>query len=400
VDEATEAAEPTSPPLYVPTGVRRGAPVMLAWLNRSYGGDDDVRTELWADPALTRSLEALVREHAETHGVRARDAIKALDDAIRAEPSLRPAFRAKLLSATATLREEQALTAKLGQHGSFDGLDHHEVWQLFAPGRGVAGRDKWDREARSQGSMAGMMRAFGRMFEAHLRELPITAESLLAMQKDATQGTYATPLALDEGARVRQGFRDGKPATVTLARGKMTTEAGLAELAQASRRDGWFTLGEDADGNSRLDFAAKDAGAIRARAQAILAGYVDEIGRAGGESEKRLAIARATQGLCRLEPFEDGNTRTLLFLLMNRLLLDARLLPAILLEPKAAIGFSLEELADDIRLGQIVFHGAKGLVELEEAARSNLDNPEFAEDSELPESEKVPHGLFGVGLRI
>ena len=56
----------------------------------------------------------------------------------------------------------------------------------------------------------------------------------------------------------------------------------------------------------------------------------------------------------------DGNTRTVVFTAMNRMLLENDLPPAILPEPKAAAGFSRVEFANEILKGQLAFAGLTG----------------------------------------
>jgi len=70
-------------------------------------------------------------------------------------------------------------------------------------------------------------------------------------------------------------------------------------------------------------------------------------------------IADTAQKLYRSHLFDDGNTRTMLFSVMNRMLLDNGLSPTILHEPKTAGGFSLDEFIGQIREGQERFQQLK-----------------------------------------
>lgn len=89
------------------------------------------------------------------------------------------------------------------------------------------------------------------------------------------------------------------------------------------------------------------------------------------EQEKLLAIARLVQDLDQLHPFYDGNIRVFGILLLNRLLIDLDLSPTCLEDPNCLDCLSLEEIVNEIKIGQEHFASLKK-VELDQT-RSGLD---------------------------
>jgi Fic/DOC family len=290
-----------------------------------------------------------VRERVEEQGVSVPVAVKDLNDAIKADEGLQPAFASKLLALTAAVREETILAGKLDQHDALSGIAEKDLWRLVAPAKGQADDDKWLADSVNQGSLAGMLRGFGHMIEAQEQGEPITTESLAELHGDMTAGTFKMGIDIDEDSmRFPQGLRDGEGTDLGLDGGGVVTDAGRAELRDAAAKEPWFKLRDGDDGDVSLEFAPKSGEEVRARADSILASYEKEKAAATTPEEKRLAVARATQDLYRSHLFQDGNTRTVVFLTMNRLLLDAGLGPAILAEPRAAAGYSLREFAGEI----------------------------------------------------
>ena len=156
-----------------------------------------------------------------------------------------------------------------------------------------------------------------------------------------------------ENARVPEGFR-GDGTNLTMRKGTETSEAGRLELAQLGEDD-WFAGVEVRDEAVEITLAPKTPEQCRERTNAILATYREEIQDAETDDDKRLVIAKTVQDLYRSHVFMDGNTRSVVFTAMNRMLLENGLPPAILPEPKAAAGFSRAEFADEILKGQMAF---------------------------------------------
>ena len=175
VDDDMSSDEVQETPVYKPSGAKDG-PGMLAWLSGAYGGTDEDSMSGWRDPHIGVSVEALVRERVEEQGVSVHVAVKDLNDAIKADKGLQPAFASKLLALTAALREETILAGKLDQHDALSGIAEKDLWRLVAPAKGQADDDKWLADSVNQGSLAGMLRGFGHMIEAQEQGEPITAE--------------------------------------------------------------------------------------------------------------------------------------------------------------------------------------------------------------------------------
>jgi hypothetical protein len=250
-------------------------------------------------------------------------AVERLEAAIKADTKLQPVFVSKLLALTAALREEAFLGTKLAGHAVFSGLASGDAWRLLAPARDQKNADRWLADSVNQGSLAGMMRGFGRMVDAHDRREPVTADSLAGLHTEMTEGTWKSGIAFDDSMRFPVGMRNGQGADLRLEGGRgAVTDAGRAEL-EAAAKGGWFAVTDESDNSVSLTFAPKSAAETRARAGTILDVYRQEIGAATNDSEKRSAVAKATQDLYRSHLFQDGNTRTVVFATMNRLLLDA-----------------------------------------------------------------------------
>ncbi|MGF6666183.1 prophage maintenance system killer protein [Paraburkholderia atlantica] len=63
-------------------------------------------------------------------------------------------------------------------------------------------------------------------------------------------------------------------------------------------------------------------------------------------------IAQTCRTLEQAHLFNDGNARTIGFLLLNRLMLNAGMSPALMANPNEFDGFSIRELVQSIRQGQ------------------------------------------------
>jgi hypothetical protein len=116
------------------------------------------------------------------------------------------------------------------------------------------------------------------------------------------------------------------------------------QLGDTSIREYQFTL---ANGWTHETFVR--------RCDGILREYDEEIGRAKSDEEKRFAIARAVQSLYRAQFFNEGPGQPTVFMIMQRMLLDAGLSPSILDAPEQAFALSVEDLAAAIAVGQNTF---------------------------------------------
>ncbi|WP_167554586.1 Fic family protein [Legionella israelensis] len=83
--------------------------------------------------------------------------------------------------------------------------------------------------------------------------------------------------------------------------------------------------------------------------------YKEEIKNAVNTDEKLTAIVRFIQDMHQYHPFADGNGRTFIFLLLNKLLLQNNLSPAAVPVPGRFTGWSTESLVEEVKKGQKAF---------------------------------------------
>lgn len=90
--------------------------------------------------------------------------------------------------------------------------------------------------------------------------------------------------------------------------------------------------------------------------QKYLDRYKQEILASGGDEEKKLsAIARFIRDIHQYHPFMDGNGRTFIFIILNKLLMQNNLAPCIVEKPGRFSGHSVSELVGEIKKGQLIF---------------------------------------------
>lgn len=338
---------------------------------------------LWSSVEVLEELDRNVRHYAVYDKIAIDEAAENMRAAINRDPHLPDGLKAKLGAGLDAIVEEFKLCG-MTSHESFKNLKQEDFWRLFVPQRLVdENMSKWDIEHREQGSLAGMQRAFRTAITEGFGDTPEqrTPEHLATrledFHKEATKDcsrtnvlnfTYMEQFAdqhaqYKDDAPLRPGYRNG-PTSLTLRPGTEITPEGLAELRRF-REDyaphdennlAWFVLNEDGPGGEiSLEFEPKTPNDCEPLARHILQQFYDELPNRHTDNDKRLLVAETVQTLYRLHLFGDGNSRTVVFAAMNRMLLDAGLSPAILPEPKGAAGFSRQQFADEIRKGQIAF---------------------------------------------
>lgn len=327
----------------------------------------------WHSEKTLEHLDTLLHGTHRTLGQSIPALINEFRTALEGRSDVPPGLRDKLHAGLDVLESRHALSATLKDTASFPSLPEDRLWQLFSS---AEQHDKpdfsgWNLEHCNQGSVGGMQRAFTRMLEDQKSGAPLDADWLEQIHVEATRNNFRTEaLALTykesvqsdpetmremlQMARLSPGYRTAE-TNLTLKLDTSTTQAGRAELLALSQSDSWFGDMRMVDADNAFEIQLRSPPspeAAKERATAILAEFHSEIGQATNDDEKLLAIARATQNLYRSHLFEDGNTRSVVFVAMNRMLLDAGLPPAVLADPKAAAGFSLEEFVQHIRDGQ------------------------------------------------
>ena len=346
-------------------------------IGTEFAGWDEANTPKCYSPEVLRRLADHLEQRVDT-GVPLGRAVDEVRREIGNDDGMDPALRERLSAGLDAVAEEVRLHRELTELPTFEGLKREDVWRLFAVGRQQQeGVSKWDLEHHGQGSLAGMQRAFATMLDGHATGKRLSAEHLEAIHVEGTKNTFVTqtlvevqrmarggmfPEQIEEmrnEARLPPGFRT-QGVDLGLRRGPEVTEDGLEELQALAKEDPWFRVKVPSDTQVMINFAPKSREECRERAEAILTTYRREIRSAEGEDQKRAVIAKAVQDLYRSHAFADGNTRTVVFTAMNRMLLDAGMSPAILHEPKAAAGYSRAEFAEEIRKGQNEFQRQAG----------------------------------------
>lgn len=358
----------------------------FAGVNEEAGGAPN-----WHDVRVLERLDGFVTDRSGGPGQPRGNAIDEMRREIGRSTTLPDGLKHKLSAALDAMAEEDWLHAKLQGIPQFAGVPKADLWRLFAgaelQGLGVAeGGDaprivsKWQLEQKGEGSLAGMMRGFGMMLDGLAEGTPLTAQHLEALHRESTKDSFTDELlqlsykeapsddpdevaAFKEiaeetrrDARVKPGFRDRNDDVVlTLRRGEESTPEGEEALLLVAQEDrGWFRHAEVRVGTGAvgLELQRKTPEEAEARATAILDAYREGIAGAGTEDEKLEVIGRTAQALYRSHVFSDGNTRTVLFNALNRMLLENGLAPAVLPEPRAAAGFTLDQFVAAIREGQ------------------------------------------------
>jgi len=319
-------------------------------------GEGDLAT--WHSTEVLERLEEEVRRHAEQATMEINDVCNLFREAIDGDPDLPPQLKDKLKSGLDGLESIESFNAKLKQTNEFKGLGSHNNWRLF-----MNGESRWALENFNQGSLSGLHKSFEHMLDTRDQEL--TGKYIEDLQKVSCQNSFTVDLQnafkpnVDEDihlffleqARTPQGFRDG---TTNLGLdSRNVTPGGLQALKDDQQRLGYRLTEEN--GRVELEFAQETPEVCEQRANAILGTYHQEIENAQDDDQKLNAIGKAIQDLYRSHLFKDGNTRTVVVNLMNRMLLDNGLSPAILNDPKVAATCSLSEFVQHIKDGQTTF---------------------------------------------
>ncbi|MBW7899905.1 MAG: hypothetical protein H3C26_00380 [Rhodocyclaceae bacterium] len=356
----------------VPTGAQ--ALIDTIVLSRS-GIDPETGIPEWHDQETLEQLEVLLHCAQGAVGKPMAALIDEFKAALETRSDLPPGLRDKLHAGVEVLRGQLALGAALDNTPGFPRLPDERLWQLFSTAgqRSDPKFSAWSLEHFNQGSVGGLQQAFTRMLEDRHNGVALDAGWLEGIHREATRDNFRTEAlamtyredvrqspAMMESilsmARISPGYRMDQ-TDLALRLDTDTTPQGRAELQALGGNDPWFgdmEVGGTLSTNTLLMKMPQppDPEAAKQRAAAILTAFHEEMGRAQNDDDKLLAVARATQALYRSHLFEDGNTRSVVFIAMNRMLLDAGLPPAVLDNPKAAAGFGLEEFARHIREGQ------------------------------------------------
>lgn len=366
----------------------------------------DVDTDSNVQGAVVRTMVDLIdnRLAAERgkgrEGEPAMDTLRAIRREIEDDPSAHRILKSKALSVVDKAEAQLRMSDELEQAPAYRGFPAEDGWRMLLDGRHQETRGEYGFE-NEQGYMAGMLNGFTRMLESVRRREPLTPELFQTLHDTCTSKVYSKGVLTEDVPReglLKQGYRTddgsnvgvgfpfkaatlgGEPPRYT---GGTTTPEGRAELAlriaaertaadrandaerELARVKGrepklvepFFEIMPGTRGApDKLWCNRRSAEQCRERVDGIVKAYEREIAAAGDDEILKLrAIARCCQDLDQSHVFEDGNIRTVGFLVMNKLLAENGLSPAILAEPNCFDGFSIDQLVTEIRAGQATF---------------------------------------------
>jgi hypothetical protein len=229
-------------------------------------------------------------------------------------------------------------------------------------------------EALHDTAVAGV---FTRHFPQGLkRDDPVTAaavDALTAPRTDYQQATIEADEILrrrlpDQLTHFETGYRGVQGAKYELKPGWNLSKEGLAELHDAERNfKGWARMLTPGSGHPQLASQWAEQAPLqwvcefnghaecKALADKVLRSHAKAMRGEKSDDGKLRRIAETCRTLEQAHLFNDGNARTVGFLLLNRLLLSAGMSPALMSNPNEFDGFSISELVQSIRQGQEKF---------------------------------------------
>lgn len=329
-------------------------------------GDRKDDPQQWDKASVSRQLEESVRSSANNRGVPMKEAIRNYRAGIEQDNSLTQGLKDKLFSVLDGMQAEWEMSDALRDNALTQKIRARDAWHLFAPGNEQNGfnASKWDMEQKVRGSYAGMCRGMTEV----VRQLGTDRDATGADLGKIHELVIKDNIRCDNQEPLKTGFRDGA-FEKNLVVGEDLTADGAIEFRDSVKDDRWFDgskvseikgkTQKDKDYDEELDQADNTGKTIR------LSGYAD-----GDDSKLRAdeilnsfrdrligshpvdAVASIIQDLHRSHLFNDGDTRSVVTLMTNRLLLSLGQYPTILDDPTKAMGCSVEEFANAIRMGQ------------------------------------------------
>jgi hypothetical protein len=352
--------------------------------------DNEFEVYNWHSPEVLAELEQSVLEHVEA----GEPMEKVLEDFRAGIQSLEddqchPGLRGKLLAGLNAIEAEQRLGVELAKHPQFAGIPPDEAWRVLMSG---ARQDtdppgtKWHLEQYAEGSLTASYRALEMMLKESSSDQPFDAPNLEGLYRMVMENTFRTDAMLmafkkdremdtdtmdmlREGGRIEPRYREGG-TDLGLALGTETSPDGLKELQdymaeetppeleqylgldREGKQQKWF--GPSTMGEKTFNMKLSDVmeGGPQKKANLIFQNHYQAMSRCETDDDKLTTIADTVQQLYRSHLFPDGNTRAIVHLALNRLLLDAGLSPTIPREGRGAGGFTIDEFRKDIVEGQ------------------------------------------------
>lgn len=294
----------------------------------------------------------------------------------------------------ATMREAIQQAISMGRHGvKSDQVDHiaagedlahaamagqpalarfpkDQVWRLLLDGKHHEGRGKYGFE-NERGYMGAMTRAFAQMLGTVGQ--PLTPAMYEQLHQTAVGGVLDRHGgAMDPnyrqdphtGAGFGLDMENWSPAghaeMVLKHRGRPNDPVGSMMVQHPDKMIKRSPDGQTVNkGQAFLVRGMRSRDQALALAQDVIDRYQGAIAAANlpghaptADDEKLTAIAQICQDLDQMHLFADGNIRTVVFLVLNKLLLEQGFLPVIMDEPNVFDGKSIAELKTFIAQGQ------------------------------------------------
>lgn len=331
---------------------------------------------------LTKELEIIVQKKSEAYNVSKAKA--AYDFALSLNIfslSKLTDFHEKILFSLASIaikeEQEDRLWEELKNHPEFKDFKKENLWRLTTT----------DREENNIYSyaddpfyMQSMYAAFRKMLKHrnkifttvhllelhnifvrhHIVEVNIGTTYLLTNKYDHTENLGFSEKAYQRDLIIKKPGNK-LSCNATLNGVKEMIEKSLADNKQHFEiKDYQFDINgdliADIDGKvATLVVPARKAKNVQADAEKVIIRYHVELARATTAEQKLTAIARVCRDLASLHIFKTGTQQVISILIMNKLLLQNGFSPVVLESSEHVEGFSVNELTDNIKLGQISF---------------------------------------------
>ncbi|TCO60497.1 Fic family protein [Actinocrispum wychmicini] len=310
-------------------------------------------------------------------------------DALRGtEPESVPAprKRGEGVDEAAIANAETKLADQMRRHPEYRGFPERESWKLVMdgnkhlapPGTTKLTQVKY-RFENEHGYLVAMLGALTAMLADVDR--PLTCRYYEHLHDLCVDNVYNT-----RGVLMSKGYRgstSGGTVRFGVRPGQTWSQEGYDELkakfaARASdpprhRRGNPVGKRMDSDPammagptveNKQVVIAPVDPFTASGYVEDILAAYEHDIASLGvppANSDQRItAIARCCQDLDQIHVFSDGNIRTVVFVVLTKLLLQNKLSPAVLMEPNLLDCMSVQQITAAIKAGQDYFTRLRG----------------------------------------
>lgn len=358
-DDADDAPPPF--PTYRAAGVTRSHPEMVGVLSTMFSpaGTPEMAEGSAMSKALAASVVELVNEKGMRTGQNTGRVLADFRRAVVDDKGLNEPFRAKILSVVDAVSDDHELGSAARDVPAFSGFPRDQVWRLMINGQEQAEGGRWAREDKEQGYRSGMTAATLRMVDSCAWGRPATAGLVEAFHRDVCANALRAGFGSEheefqEALVLKPGFRDDED---TNYEGPLSSfsPAGAARLRnKIEAGDDWFEGFTVKPGKAEISLRPASRAECHQRTQELLDRCYDGVRKAGDDEAKLRAIATCCQDLLQSHVFNDGNLRTVKVLL-NKLLLDAGLSPAIMHRPENIDGLGIDELVAQIKKGQIAF---------------------------------------------